>query len=53
MKRRDLMLLLGGAMKATSAMHAQEPRRVYRIGMMVRGPRENPYFAALLDGLRQ
>jgi putative ABC transport system substrate-binding protein len=53
MRRRDLMLLLGGMMTATTAVRAQEPGRLYRLGMMVRGPRENAYFAALLDGLRQ
>ena len=53
MNRRELMLLLGGALTAPRALRAQEPGRVYRLGMMVRGPRESVYFAALLDGLRQ
>jgi putative ABC transport system substrate-binding protein len=52
MKRRELLLILGGAIAAPAA-RAQEPGRVYRLGMMVRGPRESVSFAALLDGLRQ
>src|SRR3984893_6148152 len=54
MRRRELMLLLGGAaLLHTPIGRAQEPGRVYRLGVMVRGPRENVFFAAFFDGLRR
>ena len=54
MRRRELMLLLGGlAIFHGANGRAQEPGRVYRLGVMHRGPREGVDFIALLDGLRQ
>jgi putative ABC transport system substrate-binding protein len=54
MRRRELMLLLGGAaLLHTPIGRAQEAGRVYRLGVMHRGPREGVDFVALLDGLRQ
>ena len=55
MRRRELMLLLAGgaALLQGPAGRAQEPGRVYRLGVMHRGPREGVDFVALLDGLRQ
>jgi putative ABC transport system substrate-binding protein len=54
MRRRELMLLLGGmAMLPGPIGRAQESGRVYRLGVMVRGPREGVDFVALFDGLRQ
>ena len=53
-RRRELMLLLGGvAILHGADGRAQEPWRVYRLGVMHRGPREGVDFVALLDGLRQ
>ena len=52
MRRRELLLVLGGlAIFHGANGRAQEPGRVYRLGVM--GPREGVDFAALLDGLRQ
>ena len=49
-----VQLLLGGAaLLHTPTGRAQEPGRVYRLGVMHRGPREGVDFVALLDGLRQ
>jgi putative ABC transport system substrate-binding protein len=54
MRRRELIILVGGAALLHAPIgRAQEPGRVYRLGVMVRGPRENVFFVALLDGLRQ
>jgi putative ABC transport system substrate-binding protein len=54
MRRRELMLLLGGGAILNGADgRAQEPGRIYRLGVMHRGPREGVDFVALLDGLRQ
>jgi putative tryptophan/tyrosine transport system substrate-binding protein len=54
MKRRDLIILLAGAALLDAPVgHAQEPGRVYRLGMMVRGPRDNVSFSALFEGLGQ
>jgi putative ABC transport system substrate-binding protein len=54
MRRRELILLLGGgALLQAPTGFAQESGRIYRLGVMVREPRENASFVALLDGLRQ
>ena len=54
MRRRDLVsLLVGLAVSQGSKGHAQEVGRVYRLGVMIRGPRNDRYFVALLDGLRR
>jgi hypothetical protein len=54
MRRRELMLLLGGGAILNGADgRAQEPGRIYRLGVMHRGPREGVDFVALLDELRQ
>ena len=54
MRRRELLLVLGGlAIFHGANGRAQESGRVYRLGVMVRGPREGVDFVALFDGLRQ
>jgi putative ABC transport system substrate-binding protein len=54
MTRRELILLLGGgALLHTPTGRAQEPGRIYRLGVILREPRDNVSFVALLDGLRQ
>ena len=54
MRRRELIILLGGAALLHAPMsRAQEPGRVYRLGVMLRGSRQDIRFVALLDGLRQ
>jgi putative tryptophan/tyrosine transport system substrate-binding protein len=53
MRRRDLIILLGAAALSDAPIgRAQEPGRVYRLGVMVRGPRENVSLAAFFDELR-
>jgi hypothetical protein len=47
MRRRDLIILLGAAALSDAPIgRAQEPGWVYRLGVMVRGPRENVFFVA-------
>src|SRR5437763_8332245 len=54
MRRRELIVLVGyAAFLNLSTARAQEPGRVYQLGMMVRGSRESANFLVLLDGLRQ
>ena len=54
MRRRELMLLLGGAaLLHTPIGGAQEPGRVYRLGIMSGFPRENAGLEALFDELRR
>jgi putative ABC transport system substrate-binding protein len=54
MRRRELIILFGGAALLDIPIgRAQETGRVYRLGVMHRGPREGVDFVALLDGLRQ
>ena len=54
MRRRELMLLLGGAaLLDASVGRAQEPGRVYRLGIMSGLPREDASFVALFDELRR
>jgi putative ABC transport system substrate-binding protein len=54
MRRRELMLLLGGAaFLDTPIGRAQEPGRVYRLGIMFGLPREEAGNVALFDELRR
>ena len=46
MNRRELIILFGGAALLDAPIgRAQEPGRVYRVGVMHRGPREGVDFA--------
>jgi putative ABC transport system substrate-binding protein len=54
MKRRELMLLVGGAALLHAPIgRAQEPGRVYRLGIMTGLPREDAIYTALFDELRR
>jgi putative ABC transport system substrate-binding protein len=54
MNRRDLIMLVGGAALLHSATgRAQEPGRVYRLGMLSDSSREDPSIVALFDELRR
>ena len=54
MRRRDLIMLLGGAaLLCTATGRAQEPGRVYRLGMLSDSPREDASIVALFDELRR
>jgi putative ABC transport system substrate-binding protein len=54
MRRRDLVGLLASLTVSKGPKgQAQEIGRVYRLGVMIRGPRNDRYFVALLDGLRR
>ncbi len=49
MRRRDFMMLLGAAVLAPSAPHAQEKGRIYRLGSLHLRPRRAPYHVAFYD----
>jgi hypothetical protein len=54
MKRRELVLLVGGAALLHAPIgRAQEPGRVYRLGIMTGLPREDAIYTALFDELRR
>jgi putative ABC transport system substrate-binding protein len=54
MRRRELMLLLGGSALLDAAIgRAQEPGRVYRLGIIAALPREHVSYVALFDELRR
>jgi putative tryptophan/tyrosine transport system substrate-binding protein len=50
MRRREFIILLGGAI-AGPATAQQQPRRLYRVGLLMGSP-PAPYHDGLIDGLR-
>ena len=54
MRRRDLIILLGGAALLHPPVgRAQEPGRVYHLGFLAAGPLPNPLYVAFLDELHR
>ena len=53
MKRRELIILLGTAAFFHAPTHAQDPGRIYRLGILAPGPRDNRGFPAFFDELRR
>ena len=53
MRRREFIMLLGGAAAWPLAARAQEAARTYRLGGLTFSPRDGPHYVALLDELRR
>ena len=52
MRRREFIMLLGGAATWPRVARAQEPGRIYRLGFLIPSPRDRPPVIALFDELR-
>jgi putative tryptophan/tyrosine transport system substrate-binding protein len=53
MRRRDLIILVGFGLAWPGAARAQEPGRVYRLGILLPGPRRLATNDAFFEGMRQ
>jgi putative tryptophan/tyrosine transport system substrate-binding protein len=53
MTRREIIMLLGGAVVWPLAVNAQEPGRAYRLGGLTPSPLDGPHYNALFDELRR
>jgi ABC transporter substrate binding protein len=53
MTRREVVMLLGGAVVWPLTVNAQEPGRTYRLGGLTPSPRDGPHYNALFDELRR
>jgi len=53
MRRRDLIILIGLGVAWQRAARAQEPGRVYRLGILLPGPRRLATNDAFFGGMRQ
>ena len=53
MRRREFIGLVGGAAAWPLTVRAQEPGRIYRLGFLAAGPRDEPNFVAVFEILRQ